>query len=193
MTRRIVTMLAMSALLVAMAAGSAFAQEGFDAEQCSVQIADFYATGDANAVALYEARFAGLEGEALVVEVEAWLAENELTLDEVCTIYGVITPLPEPPEVGGEGEELPDPDAEPDPDPDAEPDPDPDVDPDTEDRPDPVPQPDDAPVDPEAADVRGVSLARTGIDAIVIALIGMTLLALGVVALRRTRPQTDHG
>lgn len=175
MTRRIVTMLAMSALLLAMAAGSAFAQEGFDAEQCAEEIATSYAEGDEAAQALYEDRFAGLEGEELVTAVEEWLEENDLTLDDVCTIYGAVEVLPEAPEVlPGDPEEF-EPEPETVPDPPAE-------------RPVPPVEP---PVDAVPAEVLGISLQRTGIDAIVIALAGVTLLGLGLVAVRRTRPQSD--
>ena len=42
------------------------------------------------------------------------------------------------------------------------------------------------------AQVLGVQLARTGIDAVIVALIGVGLLALGFVALRRTKVTSDQ-
>ena len=48
------------------------------------------------------------------------------------------------------------------------------------------------PVDPPAAEVRGVQLAVTGLDAAMIALIGVALLGLGVVAVRGTRGRADE-
>ena len=48
------------------------------------------------------------------------------------------------------------------------------------------------PVDPPSAEVLGVQLARTGLDAAIIALIGVALLGLGVVAVRGTRGRVDE-
>ena len=50
----------------------------------------------------------------------------------------------------------------------------------------------DAPTAVVGAQVLGVQLARTGIDAVIVALIGAGLLGLGVVALRRTRVTSDQ-
>ena len=47
-------------------------------------------------------------------------------------------------------------------------------------------------VEPPSAAVLGVQLARTGLDAAVIALIGVALLGLGVVAVRGTRRRTGE-
>ena len=47
-------------------------------------------------------------------------------------------------------------------------------------------------VEPPSAAVLGVQLARTGLDAAVIALIGVGLLGLGVVAVRGTRRRTGE-
>lgn len=48
------------------------------------------------------------------------------------------------------------------------------------------------PVDPPAADVLGAQLARTGMDAALIALFGVALVGLGVVAVRGTRRRVDE-
>lgn len=97
--------------------------------------------------------------QALVDATVEFLAEQGQTLADVCSIY-IVDVLPE-------------------------------VQPEATPDPDPVPpavrpeQPEQAA--PVATEVLGVSLQRTGIDALLMAVIGAGLLGLGVVAVRRTR------
>ena len=194
MTRRITTTLAAMMLLVGMLSLPAFAQTVVVSQQCANNVAAYYEDleGDA-AEAFYESQFEGLQGAALREAVGDWLAENELTAGQVCLAYGALGPLPDPPDV----EVLPEPPVElpepPEPPESPEPPDDTDVQPEPPaERPEPGPPADrpTPPADPAPTEVLGLTLQRTGIDAIMIALGGAALLGLGVLAIRRTRPES---
>ena len=148
--------------------------EGVTALQCSVGVAQANADGNRE---VFDEEFAdffpdfdeatldvGDPGEdqeqALVDATVAYLETQGQTLAEVCSIY-IVDVLPEV-----QPEATPDPDPVP-----------PAVRPELPEQADPEPEP----------AVLGVSLQRTGIDALLMAVIGAGLLGLGVVAVRRTR------
>ena len=157
--------------------------EGVTALQCAVGVAQANADMNPDAFADTFAVFfldfdddelggvgevADGQEQALVDATVDFLAERGQTLADVCSIY-IVDVLPDV--VDEEDEVEPDPEPEPD-----TPDPDPEPEPTVE-------------IEEEPAEVLGVSLQRTGIDALLMAVIGVGLLGLGVLAVRRTRDE----
>ena len=171
------TTVAVVALMLGMVAGTAWAQESpevADAEDCLLTILvsgvnflpedEFPApeTGDLGEIVDLGGYFAANPG--IVADFLALLADLDVAVADICEIGG--TYVPDTDVLGVVFERPP-----------------------SDEEIDAVVA---QPVDPPSAAVLGVQLARTGLDAAVIALIGVGLLGLGVVAVRGTRRRTGE-